>query len=525
MDAATLSRAMGGTLPIAQYAALAPAFTTALTQAGCTTVNRAAMWCAQIGHESLGLRYMEEIASGAAYEGRRDLGNTHPGDGRRFKGHGPIQVTGRANHAACSKWAHARGLVPTPTYFVDHPAELAGTQYGFIGAVWYWTTRNLNAYADRGDVLGATKIINGGTNGYPDRVARWNRCKGIGSGLLAGGITLTPVVPNVAGISAGIITTSSTTVDGQPVHLGDVINGVAGPVKWRTLTTPGRYPGAACTCITQIIPIVEALLIKRGVIKERLDFWQGSYCGGVAASAGTHNGGGVIDTKQATEAVAVAFRECGAAAWVRKPGAKYGNFTTPHVHAVIDGCPHLAAGAAKQVRDYRAGRNGLANGAADYHPRPAELRTFKQAIRALATTTKTTTRQEGVPIMAKPNKWRRAKPQKFAKSKAYHTIPLDDAHKIYSAAAGPGTIYLVADLVTDVDCWARVVTVNKNGKKVTYSTRYDRIKIKAGGDQIVWWDTIGGPAKGYKQKLVRLQLLAYSRPVTLKSARIRAGKE
>lgn len=184
MDAATLGQAMGGAVAATRYRALVDAFNAALIAADCTTAKRAAMFCAQVGHESGGLRYMEEIASGAAYEGRKDLGNTHKGDGRRFKGRGPIQVTGRANYRDCSKWAHQRGLVPTATYFVDHPDKLASDKYGFIGAVWYWQTRNLNRYADKSDVRGATRVINGGFNGLDDRVARWNRCRKMGNKLL-----------------------------------------------------------------------------------------------------------------------------------------------------------------------------------------------------------------------------------------------------------------------------------------------------------------------------------------------------
>lgn len=178
--------AMGNSLPRDRYAALLPAFVEAMHAAQITTVNRAAMWFAQLGHESGGLRWMQEIADGSAYEGRRDLGNTQPGDGRRFKGHGPIQVTGRHNHAECSKWAHARGLVPTPTYFVDHPDELAGDRYGFIGPVWYWIAARpqLNALSDARDLDGATRAINGGLNGIDDRRARWNRCLALGDRLL-----------------------------------------------------------------------------------------------------------------------------------------------------------------------------------------------------------------------------------------------------------------------------------------------------------------------------------------------------
>jgi len=62
------------------------------------TPRRQAHFLAQLGHESGSLRYTAELASGAAYEGRTDLGNTQPGDGPRFKGRGLIQITGRINY-------------------------------------------------------------------------------------------------------------------------------------------------------------------------------------------------------------------------------------------------------------------------------------------------------------------------------------------------------------------------------------------------------------------------------------------
>lgn len=186
MTAETLARAMGGSVSLERYAALLPAFTAAMREAGCTTVERAAMWCAQLGHESGGLQWMEELASGAAYEGRRDLGNVRPGDGQRFKGRGPIQVTGRHNYTALSTWAHSRGLTPSPTFFVDQPAQLASDRYGFLGAVWYWTAarQQLNALADARDINGATRAINGGTNGLDDRTTRYKRCLELGAALL-----------------------------------------------------------------------------------------------------------------------------------------------------------------------------------------------------------------------------------------------------------------------------------------------------------------------------------------------------
>lgn len=187
MDAQTLATAMGCTPSVAQrYVA---DFNVALRQANCTTVPRASMFCAQIGHESVGLRYMEEIASGAAYEGRRDLGNVYPGDGRRFKGRGPIQLTGRHNYGRFGQWAKSRGLVSDANYFVTNPTVVATSKWGFLAASWYWTVARpqINSLCDKGDIVGVTRAINGGTNGLADRVARWARCRALGAALLPSG--------------------------------------------------------------------------------------------------------------------------------------------------------------------------------------------------------------------------------------------------------------------------------------------------------------------------------------------------
>ncbi len=199
MDAQALREVMGGGLNSSRYEQLLPAFNQAMLDAGITTVLRAAMWCAQLGHESAGLLYMEEIASGAAYEWRNDLGNTQAGDGVRFKGRGPIQVTGRANYGAVSRWAFGKGLIPSATYFVDNPEQLASDRYGFIGPVWYWTVARakLNTWADQGSVFYASCEINGwiknpdGTwrtpNGYQDRLARYNKAMSMGDRILPSG--------------------------------------------------------------------------------------------------------------------------------------------------------------------------------------------------------------------------------------------------------------------------------------------------------------------------------------------------
>jgi putative chitinase len=204
--AAVLAEAMGNSLSSERYAALQPAVSACLRDCGCITVDRIAMWCAQIGHESGGLQWMQEIADGSAYEGRDDLGNNQPGDGRRFKGHGPIQVTGRRNHEVLSQWAFGKGLCPTPTYFVDNPDELASDKYGFTGVTWYWTTqRAMNQAADAKDVETATRYVNGGLNGIQDRTARYDKAIGMGDRLLAlvsGSGVSSPVAATVVPVMA-----------------------------------------------------------------------------------------------------------------------------------------------------------------------------------------------------------------------------------------------------------------------------------------------------------------------------------
>lgn len=186
----TLAEAMGHTVSRERYAALLPSVKDALRKCGADNINRVAMWLGQIGHESGGLKYMEEIASGSAYEGRTDLGNTKPGFGVRYKGRGPIQITGFYNYQKLSEWAHKKGYVPTPTFFVDNPYQLASDQYGFLGVVWYWTVARptINAMADDKNLEGVTRAINGGLNGLADRHTRYHRCIGMGFNKLNPGI-------------------------------------------------------------------------------------------------------------------------------------------------------------------------------------------------------------------------------------------------------------------------------------------------------------------------------------------------
>lgn len=129
--------------------------------------QRIAAFFAQVMHESCNFKYTREIASGAAYEGKKDLGNIYPGDGKKYKGHGYIQVTGRSNHAAISR--------DTGIDFLNNPELLTTPQYAMLSAFWFWDTRKLNELADKAWLKTITKKINGGLNGWAERLAYYNR--------------------------------------------------------------------------------------------------------------------------------------------------------------------------------------------------------------------------------------------------------------------------------------------------------------------------------------------------------------
>jgi putative chitinase len=148
-------------VPEAKAREYLPYLNQAMQEAGITTKPRKAAFLAQIAHESGELKWMEELASGKAYEGRKDLGNTQPGDGPRYKGRGVIQLTGRANYRAAGK--------DLKLDLEANPQQAKDPKVAFRIAGWYWTKHNLNALADAGKFDAITKAINGGYNGKADR--------------------------------------------------------------------------------------------------------------------------------------------------------------------------------------------------------------------------------------------------------------------------------------------------------------------------------------------------------------------
>lgn len=138
-----------------------------MSQYEITTPLRRAMFLANIAHESGSLKYVREIASGAAYEGRMDLGNVVAGDGVRFKGRGLIQITGRANYAKISQ---AFGID-----FLKSPELLEAPEWAAKSACWWWEAHGCNKLADTGVFEKTVRRVNGGLNGYQDRLKHYQR--------------------------------------------------------------------------------------------------------------------------------------------------------------------------------------------------------------------------------------------------------------------------------------------------------------------------------------------------------------
>lgn len=167
MDWKSIIRKIAPTANLAIVSGLAAAMPEVIHIANLTTPQRLAMFLAQTAHESAGFKTTVEYASGSAYNGRTDLGNTQPGDGPRFKGRGLIQLTGRSNYTT---YGRKLGID-----LVSDPSLAAQFPYAALTAAYFWRDHNLNYYADNDDVKGATRKINGGYNGLADRIQYYKR--------------------------------------------------------------------------------------------------------------------------------------------------------------------------------------------------------------------------------------------------------------------------------------------------------------------------------------------------------------
>jgi predicted chitinase len=156
-------------LPAAAREQYLPYLKSAMAEFGISTPLRQAAFLGQVAHESAEFRFLEEIGSGAYYEGRKDLGNTQPQDGPRFKGRGAMQIVGRANY---KRFGEKLGVD-----LIEQPERAASPEIAFRIAALVWQTYGLNELADRQDYKMITRRINGGYSGLADRIKYYDKAK------------------------------------------------------------------------------------------------------------------------------------------------------------------------------------------------------------------------------------------------------------------------------------------------------------------------------------------------------------
>lgn len=144
------------------------------------TPARQAAFLANVGHESGGLKFLNEIwgptDTQRRYELRQDLGNNQPGDGRRYAGRGWIQLTGRDNYAHAYHRIRVRFGEQVPDFEL-YPDNVATARWAAVTAADFWSAKGLNALADAGAFEMICKRVNGGLNGYPERLALWGEAQ------------------------------------------------------------------------------------------------------------------------------------------------------------------------------------------------------------------------------------------------------------------------------------------------------------------------------------------------------------
>lgn len=228
------------------------------------TPARVAAFLAQVGHESGGLKYVSEIwgptPAQRTYEGRKSLGNTQVGDGERYKGHGLIQTTGRYNHARVRDRLRARLGADVPD-FEHEPEQLMRPRWAALSAADYWDDRGLNALADAGNFEMITRRINGGLNGYQDRIARWEKVKSV--------LSIAPPVP--APVSPPIAPPPSPTSPPSSAAIGGEFSAVDAPQQQReqppTAAQPKPHNGKPVTpFLAAVLPSLIDLVPKLGTV-------------------------------------------------------------------------------------------------------------------------------------------------------------------------------------------------------------------------------------------------------------------
>lgn len=148
--------------------------------AGLDKPHILAKYLGQLAHESGSFKYDKEIWGNTPaqqrYDTRTDLGNTpeKDGDGKLYMGRAGIQLTGKANYTNFTKWAK-KNINNNAPDFVANPDLINTNPWEGLVPIWYWsegnpTSKSLNVYAETNNLEMITRRINGGLNGYSDRI-------------------------------------------------------------------------------------------------------------------------------------------------------------------------------------------------------------------------------------------------------------------------------------------------------------------------------------------------------------------
>ncbi len=239
-------------LAAAKLALYLPPLNAAMQACGVNTMLRTAAFIAQLAHESGEFRWMEEIWGPTDAQRRYEppnalaakLGNTQAGDGKRFKGRGPIQITGRFNYA---KYGGLLGID-----LIADPARAATPEVAFATAGLFWTTNGLNELADAQQFVTITRRINGGTNGLADRQQYYAKAQAV----LAQGFT-------VGAVTRGARSAALPTLPAEPLTRGHEAIRKAGAVMAnQAVATPVAVKKATAKRV-----VVKKVVVKKAAPK------------------------------------------------------------------------------------------------------------------------------------------------------------------------------------------------------------------------------------------------------------------
>lgn len=281
----------------------------------------------------------------------------------------------------------------------------------------------------------------------------------------------------------------------------------------RTERIPFRG-GLVCSCIAASFASIEQHMIAAGIIKHNIDVFQWCYRSDVAASAGTHDRGGVIDTGQYSDAALKIWRQHGVLMQHRTPAQGF----IHHAHGMWHGCPHMSSGLAYQDREYLAGRNGLISRGPVTGPHVPVI-TWQAALAKYAggaaggsggggpqpredeftMGTPIDLRREKLPQKAPAHHWTTVQFGETAKTRGDSSLAIGARDRVQVT-----NCTVSFDDLTGQSAWARfvLVTTDSTGHKPKYNRQFKAVEISgtAGSSaRLATWD--GRVPKGQRLRL------------------------